>query len=299
MADELSSRSEDAFHTDTVAVASQQDSLPSCDTALQPSLVTAAFHMTHAQGKKERRKVLASLAPHLFSGARGSVDAKVVEAWAADNKVDRGYAVKMDSNDMNEHVTIWNRLERRKIAGNAAPLRRNVHAYLNKHKDCEVYKGQDLKPGQKPKKAIKKRERLKKHSHPIDLVTSQLQNRFQTPFSKLRESGVQLQGLKVTHVQEPGCKDCRVLFSHEEYCAPCHMLTRTVRKVCRSYSCRMKRVGVNGNLHPSLQGGFHEDLQLDLSFDVTRDDGLMKGLDEGQLSGLPSIPLEFDFNDVF
>jgi len=40
-------------------------------------------------------------------------------------------------------ITIWNKTQRRKMTGNAAPLETKIREYLRKHSDCEVYDGQD------------------------------------------------------------------------------------------------------------------------------------------------------------
>lgn len=82
-----------------------------------------------------------------------------------------------------QHVTIWNRRERRKIAGNAAPLRKNVARYLADHPHCAVYCGQD----NKPKKAIAKRARTSLSLSPksnINIDIPANSNKFLTPNGK-------------------------------------------------------------------------------------------------------------------
>jgi len=43
----------------------------------------------------------------------------------------------------NERVEIWNRKLGRRLAGNVAPLRKNLDKYLQKYPECEVYDGQE------------------------------------------------------------------------------------------------------------------------------------------------------------
>ncbi|PXF47045.1 hypothetical protein BWQ96_03122 [Gracilariopsis chorda] len=59
-------------------------------------------------------------------------------------------SIGMRFNDM-EHVRVWNREEKRKIAGNAAPLGKNIERYLREHQECEVYTGQDISDKQERK----------------------------------------------------------------------------------------------------------------------------------------------------
>jgi len=38
-----------------------------------------------------------------------------------------------------KRVTLWHKVQKRKVVGNAAPLEKNVHAYLAKHPEYEIY----------------------------------------------------------------------------------------------------------------------------------------------------------------
>jgi len=45
--------------------------------------------------------------------------------------------------DPEQRVTIWNRIEQRKLSGNSAPFRKNIVQYIRKHPEWELYMGQD------------------------------------------------------------------------------------------------------------------------------------------------------------
>ena len=38
-----------------------------------------------------------------------------------------------------KRVTLWHKVQKRKVVGNAAPLEKNVHTYLAKHPEYEIY----------------------------------------------------------------------------------------------------------------------------------------------------------------
>lgn len=53
--------------------------------------------------------------------------------------------------DPEQRVTIWNKVEQRKLSGNSAPFRKNLGDYIRKHPEWELYAGQDKEgyvPGQ-------------------------------------------------------------------------------------------------------------------------------------------------------
>merc|ERR1711959_529268 len=57
-----------------------------------------------------------------------------------------------------KRVTIWNWREQRKLSGNSAPFKKNLHEYLRKHPDWEEYVGQDKDESGKKTNAPKKRK---------------------------------------------------------------------------------------------------------------------------------------------
>eukprot|EP00657_Telonema_sp_P-1_P012516 TRINITY_DN9130_c0_g1_i2.p1 TRINITY_DN9130_c0_g1~~TRINITY_DN9130_c0_g1_i2.p1 ORF type:complete len:213 (+),score=64.54 TRINITY_DN9130_c0_g1_i2:139-777(+) len=86
-------------------------------------------------------------APRMFSSGRNSPVTPKHDKSTNDND---------DSSE--KRVTIWNWREKRKLSGNSAPFKKNLHEYLRKHPDWEEYRGQDKDMNGKKLTPKKRRE---------------------------------------------------------------------------------------------------------------------------------------------
>ena len=68
-----------------------------------------------------------------------------------------------------ERVVMWNVKEQRKVSGHAAPMVKNLKAYLKRHPDREIYAGQDEQVSRSARAQSRAREReeslVRMHTH--------------------------------------------------------------------------------------------------------------------------------------
>jgi len=121
-----------------MAPTTMSQQLPPQPTEVAPKRITM-------WNKRENRKISGNAAPmeknideylrkhpecEVYNGQRSQLDPAIRAAQLA----------------AEPRITIWNKTERRKVSGNAAPLEKNIEEYLRKHPDCSIYEGQDKRP---------------------------------------------------------------------------------------------------------------------------------------------------------
>jgi len=75
-----------------------------------------------------------------------------------------------------QRVTIWNRVEQRKLSGNSAPFRKNLGEYIRKHPEWELYAGQD-KEGYVPGANLVPPQRAPSRQSPTSAVPRERESR--------------------------------------------------------------------------------------------------------------------------
>ena len=67
-----------------------------------------------------------------------------------------GASAKPRAGPIQKRVTLWHRVQKRKVVGNAAPLEKNVHAYLAKHPEYEIYDAHGHEKEKDTQRAVEK-----------------------------------------------------------------------------------------------------------------------------------------------
>ncbi|KAK4537401.1 hypothetical protein CDCA_CDCA12G3426 [Cyanidium caldarium] len=97
--------------------------------------------------REECRKISGNAAPHARNLEKYLAKYTACEVYNGQDLDAEGRPrlaeMKEGANGLGERVPIWNRTKRLRIAGNAAPLAKNLQAYLERNLDCELYTGQD------------------------------------------------------------------------------------------------------------------------------------------------------------
>ena len=261
------------------------------------SLVEAGFHMQRLNAD-EKRKMISQLKLPILNGNDDDIPAWKLERLQSAQAYEDAVCAQLardEANDSNPdtHITVWNKIEKRKLAGNAAPLRKNLQTYLQNNPQFEVYRGQNLPPGQAfKKKAIRKKAR--------DKVTQEVNHIAGRYLSGLVDNGVDTNAIQIDFYDITKlCEQCFEENDDVEYCVECHVLTIQKRYHCKDIFCLLRRKDMNGNLkltngHDYVMNG--ENGRRKSGSELGYDDEFTVPWLEPMSTG-PELPLDF-FSDL-
>lgn len=123
------------------------------------------------------------------------------------------------------HVAVWNKQEKRKISGRAAPKRCNLEAYLKRQPHLELYTGQQEEIG------IKKKKRIPMFQRRWRAVEAQF-----------------LTSLAPDHIEKRCCSSSTLHIIIQSHCSRCNVTSIQCRKECHLHTSR-----TNTNLSFSVE----------------------------------------------
>jgi len=114
-----------------------------------------------------------------------------------------------------QRVTIWNRVEQRKLSGNSAPFRKNLGEYIRKHPEWELYAGQD-KEGYVPGANLVPPQRAPSRQSPTSSVPREresrrvaVQQQRERERQQRREAQLMAGGVETENLRSPGHRSPR------------------------------------------------------------------------------------------